>query len=121
MSKKKIRKNNCMRTTVRFNAEEFKKLNEMAEFFGMYIGQFLKKSYFEGLPSKVNMSWPQMQETLKSLRPIETNLNQIINFYKNSFMYGWHDEKFNELIEYYRTIYNWVTKGHLPPMEPWKV
>lgn len=125
MTKRNYKENKCGIATVRFNAEELKRINKACEVRERTVSYLLKESFFTKSYGMVAISKEDFDEIYKKeLSPMLNNLRQITNAYRKNFAYGmghFSENRLNEIIEKFCEIFNFLSMSHMKPLTPWKV
>lgn len=90
--------NSNLRANVRFNEEEYARLQKDAFVLGKSIPILLKEAYFKGPQVSPLMNVEDQRVTLVELRRIGNNVNQIAKHFNSGFRNGCNKE-FTEICE----------------------
>lgn len=96
-----------LRANVRFNEEEYVRLQKDAFLLGKTIPILLKEVYFKGPQVNPLMNVEDQRATLAELRRIGNNINQIAKHLNSGFRNGC-DREFKEICENLSTLRKFV-------------
>lgn len=77
MGEEKYKRKRPFRLQVRFNKNEYERLEKESKDVGKGKGFLLKESYFKGSPRALLMSAPQVDKVVSELNRIGNNINQL--------------------------------------------
>lgn len=104
---------NKLAVYIRFNAEEYKQLQEDERKTGRSMQRLLKKAYFEGEPTVLLMTDEDAKHFSAQILRIGNNVNQIARQLNSGFAYGFQQEL--ETIRSHLTLLlSWVTSKYRP-------